>query len=252
MLSAHSTTWHFLWLAPVVLQLFIAVVMIRRKLHREFPAFFAYTVFNPILSAVLFWLDHAEWVTAYQYRYTEWIGDVGTIVLRFAVIQEIFSVVFHSYPVLRQLGMRLFRWSAVLLLLVAAVVSAYGNSSEIPGIVRGLAVLDRAVAIVQCGLLACLFLFSSYFGLSWRNFVFGIALSLGIFSSVQLATSALRAGFGAGEGLFDLVVMGTYNLCALIWTVYVLVPERERTRIVSMPEHDLSSWNYELQRLLQR
>jgi hypothetical protein len=248
----HSTLWHSLWLAPIILQTLLAVVMIQRKLHREFPAYFGYTIFNVIGNTVLFWFDHADWVTVQQYKYAEWAHEIGCIVLRFAVIQEIFWVMFRAYPALKRIGTILFRWAAALLLLVAVVVSAYGNSEDIPAIVQGLAIMDRAVAVVQCGLLAFLFLFASYFRLSWRNFVFGVALGLGIFSSVQLATAALRTGQGAGSGLFDLFVMGTYNFCVLIWVIYVYAPERQLVPAVTIPKHDLSTWNYELQRLLQR
>lgn len=251
-MSAHSILWHFLWLAPIVMQCLLAAVMIRRKLHREFPAYFGYTIFNFVFSSLLFWFDHADWVGAEHYNYVQWVDDIGCIVLRFAIIQEVFSVMFRSYPALKRMGLVLFRIAAAALLLVAIVISAYGNATDIPPLVQGLAILDRSVAIVQCGLLAFLFVFASYFGLSWRNFVFGIALGLGIFSSVQLATSALRAGQGTGNGVFDVFVMGTYNLCVLIWIVYAFAPERQLTPVSGTPEHDLSSWNYELQRLLER
>ena len=234
------------------MQSVLAVVMVRRKLHREFPAYFSYTVFNLVFSGLLFWFDHADWVSAEEYKYADWADEIGCIVLRFAIIQEIFSVLLRSYPALKRLGLILFRCAASLLLLAAVIVSAYGNKTGIPIIVQGLAILDRSVAIVQCGLLALLFVFASYFKLSWRNFVFGIALGLGIFSSVQLATAALRAGQGLGSGGFDLLVMGTYNICVLIWVAYVFAPERQLSHITKMPEHDMGTWNYELQRLLER
>lgn len=251
-MSAHSSLWHFFWLAPAVLQCVLAVVMIHRKLHREFPAYLAYTIFNAAFSSLLFWFDHADWVSVEQYKYAEWADEIGCIVLRFAIIQEIFSVMFRSYPALKRLGLMMFRGAAAALLLAAIGASAYGNASGIPPIVQGLAILDRSVAIVQCGLLAFLFVFAFYFRLSWRNFVFGIGLGLGIFSSVQLATSALRAGQGVGSGAFDVLVMGTYFICVLIWIAYVFAPERQPVSVAVAPEHDLSSWNYELQRLLQR
>jgi tellurite resistance protein TehA-like permease len=140
---------------------------------------------------------------------------------------------FRSYPALKRLGLMMFRGAAAALLLAAIGASAYGNASGIPPIVQGFAILDRSVAIVQCGLLAFLFVFAFYFRLSWRNFVFGIGLGLGIFSSVQLATSALRAGQGVGSGAFDVLVMGTYFICVLIWIAYVFAPEWRFSRSFS-------------------
>jgi len=251
----HSLLWHYLWLAPLALQVVIVTTMIRRKLCQEFPMFLVYTIFQVVLNATLFVLDHAPSVTAYQYRYAEWVDEVGSIVLRFAVIQEVFSVVFRSYPALKELGTLVFRWTIAVLVLVAVAVAAYGAGGYGPGLLSGLALLDRAVAIVQCGLLLFLFLFSSYFGLSWRHYVFGIALGLGVFSSMQLATAAVQAEMGLlvpGSEVLDFIVMGTYHCSVLIWLFYLLVPERARGTARRVPSHNLEEWNNALQRLLQQ
>ena len=50
----HSFLWHFLWLAPHVLQMFIAGTMFRRGLVREFRVFFIYTLFQVIEEGTLF------------------------------------------------------------------------------------------------------------------------------------------------------------------------------------------------------
>ena len=42
----HSFLWHYLWIAPHALQFVIAIIMVRRRKFREYPVFFAYTVFQ--------------------------------------------------------------------------------------------------------------------------------------------------------------------------------------------------------------
>jgi hypothetical protein len=153
------------------------------------------------------------------------------------------------------LGIGLFRWTLVVLVLSAVALAAYNPGPDyFPRIFAGLALLNRAIAIVQCGILIFLFLFSSYFGLFWRSYVFGIALGLGIFSATQLATAAVQVYLGPypTNYLIDFVVMGMYHCSVLIWLFYFLVSEPVSSTIRLAPIHDLESWNDELRRLLQR
>ena len=46
--------------------------------------------------------------------------------------------------------------------------------------------------------------------------------------------------------------MGVYHVCVLIWLAYLWLPERvSQFAVKSVPEHDLETWNEELQRLIQ-
>jgi hypothetical protein len=248
----HSLLWHYLWIAPHVLQVVIAVVMIRRKLYREFPIFLTYTITDVVQSTVLFVMDHSPSISGRQYWEAYFCCTVVCIALRFAVIREIFFHVFRPYPGLKDMSWVIFQGSALVLLLagVAMVVYAPGNGAN--PLLSGVHVLDQTVGLMQCGLLALLILFSSYFRLSWRSQVFGIAAGLGIFASVDLATAAMRVWIGAAAAnyVFDFVTMATYHCCVLIWLGYLLLPESSRRVVKELPENDLEQWNTELQRLL--
>ncbi|HXY04088.1 MAG TPA: hypothetical protein VEI49_10955, partial [Terriglobales bacterium] len=100
--------------------------------------------------------------------------------------------------------------------------------------------------------------FSGFFRLSWRSHVFGIALGLGIFGTVSLSTSAIRAQLqpivpNQMTKLTEAINQGTYVVCALIWLVYLLATERPpQSPKPRLPKHDLGAWNQELQRFLHR
>jgi hypothetical protein len=227
--------------------------MIRRRLVSEFPVFLTYTLFQIVMGATLFAFDHISAVSARQYVAAEWVDTIGSIVLRFALIYEIFSRIFDPYPALVELGRLLLRWGVVVLLLVAVAVAARSPNDTAP-LLSGIHVMNCAVALMQSGLLVFLFLFSSYFGLSWRSHIYGIAAGLGIFSSVTLATAALRVatGIAAASYSLDFVTMATYHCCVLIWLVYMLAPETARLSVKHLPDNNLEQWNIEMQRLLLR
>jgi ABC-type nickel/cobalt efflux system permease component RcnA len=115
-----------------------------------------------------------------------------------------------------------------------------------------LAVINRGVGIVQCGLLVFLMCFSRLLGLSWRGIAFGIALGIGVLSSVDIAVFAIRAQ-GNGEEwtqALNLLTTGSYLICSLIWLGYILAPERKTSAVTNVSGDEVDSWNRELQRWL--
>lgn len=246
--------FYYLWIAPHFLQIIILLLMIRRKLYKQFPMFFLYTAFELFQFVVLFAVGGSGSFSEEQYRAMFTLGSAISTALRFGIIYEICAHMVRDYPGLKETGRSLFRWATVVLLLIAAAIAAatHGNGGHGPVVV--LSVLDRTASIMQCGLLLLLFLFSRYFSLSWRNCTFGLALGFGIFASIELATSAIRSQIGSSRADFvDLVVMAAYHSCVLIWVFYLVVPERNTNRTPErLPEDNLEVWNHELQRMLQQ
>jgi len=245
--------WYYLWIAPHVLQGIILFAMVRRRLYRQFPMFLLYIGFEAWQFGVLWTtsLSHLHFGGGYFHVYS--VGLVLSAAIRFAVIGELFGQLLARYPALTGPGRSLLRGATAVLLLVALglAASAPGNSADF--LLNVTYALDRVASILQSGLLISIFVFSSYFALSWRSQAFGIALGLGILSSVELAMSAVRL-YGVISGtVFDFVVMGTYHCCVVIWILYLARPEPVRSQTLHpLPEHNLDIWNQELQRLLQQ
>ena len=217
--------------------------------------FIVYTGFQVLLTPAMFALDHVNGISGEQYWYADSVGEIINVLLRFAIIHEIFHHLLRPYVALQDFGTRLIRWAVVLLLLVAVLVTIYAPpNADGPRLIVGLQLLNRTVSLVQCGLMLFLFLFSSYFGLSWRSHLFGIGLGLGVFASLQLALYAFLAHVALlqAKGLVELIWFGAYDSCVLIWLFYFLAPEPARRPVTGVPAHNLESWNLELQRLLQR
>lgn len=251
-MAAHRLLYMYLWIAPHALQMALAVMMVRRKLVQEFPAFFIYTVYEVLQFIVLFAMHEIDAVSAEAYTVAWLAGGAVSIALRFAIVYEIFDHVFRSYPTLKELGVVIFRWATVVLMVVAVILVAYSTGGEIDRATIAISIVDRAVSVVQCGLLVLLLLLSRFLSFSWRSYAFGIALGLGFFASVELAISAIRTELGLGVALdaLALLTMATYHCCVLFWIVALLRPQREVAPVTSVPEYNLEHWNSALQRLL--
>jgi hypothetical protein len=243
----------YLWIAPHALQAVLAIIMIRRKLFRLFPAFFAYTVYEVVQFVVLFTMNRMASVPVNQWFIADLVGITGSMVLRFLVVHEIFNNVFESYPALKAFGDVLFRWATVVLMIMAVTMVGYSSGAELDRFTVVYTVLDRAVSTVQCGLLVLLVLLARFLSFPWTSYAFAIALGLGFFASVDLGISAIKAQYGTNVGyMLDPLSMATYHCCVLFWVVSLLRPERKIARAASPPGHELEHWNSVLQRLLQQ
>jgi hypothetical protein len=256
MLQAHSLLWYYLWVAPNLLLLVLAVLIWRRKVYQQFPVFLAYAIVVPVEQLTLWVADVLPSVSPTTWWYLFWGGLLTEAVVKFALIGEIFGAVAGSYPLLAKLGKSLIPGVGVLLVLLATVTAAYTPKDNTHLIVSGAHLLEQATYLIECGLILFLFLFATYFKLHWSRFAFGIALGLGISACVYLATWALMANGNLSPKyrvFLDLLNLATHHVCVLIWFYYLLVPPRDVSRpSPPPPEHNLEVWNQELERLLHQ
>ncbi|MGH9603044.1 MAG: hypothetical protein ACRD24_11725 [Terriglobales bacterium] len=250
-MSPDRIAFYALWLAPTLLRAVMAAFMLRKKMYHQFPAFFAYMVYQVLRTGILFVLFHkSQW--AYYYGYL--IGEVFNFVLVFAVIYEVLSHVLRPYEALWHLGRRLFLGAGALLVAVA-VATAGGSSAALDDyqFMAWIMAAERSLYVVQCGLLVFMLLFSTYFGIQWRHHVFGIALGLGLFASVELAATAVRSEVGwIGHTTYSLVRQAAYTTATVIWAAYLLRPEPVRETVHRLPKTQVEQWNQALQEMWPR
>jgi len=215
----HAKLQLSLWMAHPALELTLASIMVWRKLHRTFPVFFAYVVFQLFDFAIMFPIHQAGNYDLYFYSY--WIGSGISLALGFKVIHEIFLNVFRPYHTLKDLGTVLFKWAALVMLSVAIVVAAASPADQSP-VVQAVTTVERCVRVIQCGLILFLLSFSRYLGVSWRQHSFGIILGFGCFASLELAAFALYAGGQISNPMLALVNAGGYTAAILTWVAYAL------------------------------
>jgi len=255
MLQAHSFLWHYLWLAPHLLQVALAAMVWRRGLHKLFPIFFAYLIFEAIEEFILYGLDIVPSVSGDIFWRAFCVGLIVEGFIKLAVIGELFYHLLRPWPVIAKVGSRLITGTGAALVLLATLAAALVVPDNTHWLISGSHILQQTFYIVECGLLIFLFLFASHFKLAWSNQTFGIALALGILASEHLASWALMAGTAplGRRILLDFLNMATYHVCVLIWFYYLLIPQKSATTsVVLLPENNLDIWNRELERLLQQ
>lgn len=243
---------NYLWLAPAMLQVCVLGIMIRRKLYRQFPFFSFYNLECALSAAIIFPMYLSSQVSGNIWARAYLADTALNTALRFAVIYEIYAHVFDNYAALKRLGKPIFRGALLLLLAVALVAAAQTNGHDPDFGMYALHTFEQTASILQAGLLLILFLFSTYVGLSWRNYVFGMALGLGTYASVKLAAAALQQAslLASGNMYVNLAVMGTFHFAVLIWLFYLLAADPSLNRFTrDLPVHNLELWNKELQRL---
>ena len=252
------TNWHkvlslFLWISPHLLLGVLAVILCKRRLYREFPVFVAYVLYEIAEFILLFELYSVLGVTSKAYALAYCATLLLSIALRFGVIDEVSKDLFSESQFLKVAARRTLQWVTGLLLIMGVLLGVYAPGGNTARWYAGVFVVNRGAAMVQCGLLLSLLLFSRFLGLSWRRPAFGIALGLGVLTSVDLAFSALRAEFNSrvGAQLLDLLVTGTYLVCVLIWVGYSLAPELEPASLAVVPHDEVETWNTELQHFLR-
>jgi len=216
------------WCADPVLMMAIAASMYRRHLHREFPFFFNYIVFQILSFAIEFPLRN--WTNIF---YVYWVTTALSLVVTFAVLLEIFKDAFRPYESLRDLSIILFRWCALVVLLVAgmwAITSWHAN--QIDNITNGIYLVERSVRMMQCGLVFFILMFSEYLGISRRNVVFGISVGFGFYAAVNmLVMTALSHQTILGKVVLTRVNSVAYLVSLMVWLAYTALPAKARGNV---------------------
>ncbi len=230
MLYPHSLLWHYLWVGSDVLLLVLALLTWRR-LNKLFPAFFLYLVFEGMQGLTLYVMDLAPRgvVSADLYWRTDIVLLVMEVVVKLAVIREIFSGLVSSRPSVARTGKYLVVSVGLVLLALAAVAGAHAPAvpNQAPSSVRLVAhyqVLEQAIYLVEAGLLLFIYLFAAYHHLIWSRQQHGIALGLSISACVGLGVFAIYATriVFPGLRLLDFFNTTTYHVCVLLWFYYLL------------------------------
>ena len=234
-----------LWIVPSLVQAVIIAKMIASGSRRNFPIFFNYLIYQTIFGVALQCLLHFGHTTYRQYFYIYWAGTAVMAVLAFAVTYEVFSNVFRPYDALRDFAAVMFRWAALVLVLVAIVQGLSTAGSESARMVVVIMLSERIVYVIVSGLLLFLLLFSRNLGLDWKQQTFGIAAGFGLCTASELVLWSMRLQLGQQwESTMNLCRSMAFTGSVLVWAFYMFSPDRARKTVQAFaPNLILERWN---------
>jgi hypothetical protein len=238
---------YVLWLTSPVLQAGVLFVMFKRGIHRDYPFFFNYTILSVVSEPVLYVAHHYYSYGAYYTVY--YLNIALSVLFSFAVLQELFKDAFKPYEALRDLSVILFRWSALVVLLVGVMWAINtASKSENGDITNAIMLAERSVRLMQCGMVFFLLLFSEYLGISRRSMLFGISLGFGFFAAINMlvVTGMTHPGI-LRESVLRHINSGAYTLAVITWLGYTLAtaPSESTSAEPSIPR--TLDWNSALE-----
>jgi len=242
--------WLYLWVTPHLLLAAIAVLMFRKGLHKDFPIFFSYLLFEFLQFCFLFAVRPREGAPSLMYIRVDMFTVAGSVALRFGTLRELFeSPLARSVP-LRQAMARILNWGTVVLVGLASVfIGALYYNILHHRVFAGYVVIE-ALNTAQCGLLALVFLWHRFLSLRMSPFAFGIAVGMGLVAGLEPFLRALNDSLGARYlRVPDLLQMGVYHAAVVIWLYFALVREEVTTDSkAALP--DLREWAADLGRII--
>ena len=225
-----------LWLTPALLQILIALVMVRRKLVRVFPIFFGYSIYVPARDVILLVVQNSR--NLYSYIY--WVGEAISILLGLLALYEVLWHLVSPYRFLRSVGRTVFKIVGLVAFGIATAILVM--MAEFKPTVELLLLLDRSAGLVRLALLVTVLYFVTRFGLTWRHYATGILAGFGI-AGLQVIAVELFGGLHLISNVtFMLLPPAIYNCAVIVWAWYFVMPGR---KLISepLPETDLAKWN---------
>ena len=243
-MSAMSAGELVLWSA-------LAVLFLRKGLHRRFPAMGYYILLRAISTPVLtlaLYLTTKPWARDFHIGQIYYFGFFATYlastVLLFFICIEVFRSALAAFPGIAKLAIVIFRWAAVVSMIVSLTSISYGHKGIylIADVSYG---LMHSVSVLELCLLAFLCLSMNALRLTVRDLSFGIALGFGVMSSADfvLASWISRVASPSLVDPLQFVYEGLILGTLAIWVVYCVIPEPARRPVLMPASSTIYRWN---------
>lgn len=205
----------FLPVIGIGLLLALCVVMVRRRLHREYPFFFVYVVFS-LLSAIssfffFLFIDNEK-----TYAYVYWTSNAIAAVLVLFALNEVLYGIFHRFYS--------FWWVRLIFPSVAFALCCFAIRQALfhpPSRYLLLSIsfcISGALSAVPVGTLVILMLLAMVLRVRWRRQAYDIALGLAVSSLGDWTNFVLLPKFG--HSFFLRYLSPVMYICAtLVWLV---------------------------------
>jgi|HubBroStandDraft_1064217.scaffolds.fasta_scaffold04536_2 hypothetical protein len=236
--------------AEFLLSAVLGFMFWRKGLQRRFPSMGAYLALrvasSPVLSLLLmghlFSSQQIQTLCLDAYFFVYWAVYLVSAALLFFICMEVFRSALSSLPGLMKFGIVIFRWAAVVSLVVtfSSVSFWHRGILSIPDIAMG---LMRSVSLLELCLLAFLCLSMNALRLSVRDVAFGIALGFGLMAANDFVVVSLIAGNAGLTAPLQFVYQSVVLVGLGTWVAYAALPEMARRPVVMPVNSTIYRWN---------
>jgi len=203
------------------LQLWLLVILLRRRLYSQFLWFCIYTGFAVAAGIAEFAVRNHRAIYFYLY----WTEEAIYTILGFFAIQESFRRVFRNFYILRWFRFLLPGVGVVMLAL--AILEGYFNPPiAVSSWAATIYVGDIAVSCLQVGIFALFVVLVRLYLLPWQNYAFGISVGFSIAAFGTFMSMILVSAFATKVFLIGRYVPAmAYLIAILIWLASFFRPE---------------------------
>lgn len=237
----------YLDITSAIVQAFVVILLIRKRIYREFPLFSAYLVW--IFAADLAAGFAASRLQSDLYARLYLISSVFDTVFMFSILVEM------SMSVLKPVKSMLPQWTVfVVVTVIGAAAIALWHIANPPGIMKLSKVtqyiihLDITTSMLRIAFFVFLAALSQLLSISWHDRVVQISTGLGFFSLVSLCVTFLHMRQGVGDSglndlyhVLDVIVACSYISSMVYWLVCFARDEPERNKFTPQMQNFITS-----------
>jgi hypothetical protein len=214
------------WLGSLALESLLVFSILKNGIHRRFPVFFAFIIFDIFRAVALPAIYYAP-PSPYAYFYSYWISVPVEYTLTLFIVFEVFLYIFGGHIKHKSGVVRAFTVFALALLL-ASVILLLRPSIPVKHLTGMILTANRSVSLLMAGLFFFMWSYSSRIGFSMRDHVWGIVFGFGVYSSTSLIVAAIHAFTGQMcPGWVTPLPHFAYLGSTAIWNAYLWKPEPE-------------------------
>ena len=212
-------------LISLSLELWLLILLVRRRAHKHFLAFFYYTVASiPVTLARLLTAWHYQ-----LYFFVYWLTNAGMLLLGLAALHQVFRWVYEGFY--QSLLFRCLYYGVIVLVLTVSICNSLTNPPVQAHPLVGLA-LDVGIAanLLQAGISSLFYVFLRPLRIQFRRYPYGVTLGFFISAAGPLLGYLARSIFGIKWHLFATYTSPvSYILALAVWLSAFIVPENQET-----------------------
>lgn len=214
--------WQVIYWSPIPILAALVIILLRRRLTREFPLFFSYVVVTcgkNVVQLVAYWEGAGNYKSpAYIYPY--WFSQLASAVFILLATYEL--ALTHLFPRYYKVTFYRYLFSIAALVVIGLVAFAMYGGSILPVLVKAVHLMDVLQVLAMFFFVALM----QFMGRQWQRYQFAIALGLGVNSIGLVVYIVISLKSRIVFGVLQEILPIANTFAFLFWLFTFLRPEK--------------------------